>query len=302
MDLNNTKIKIGIIRGGEGDNYENSLREGSDLISFINSNLSDKYKIIDIFLDKENIPHINGLPISLDKITHKTDVVWNTHNNFSHILDNFSIKHISSSTFSNVMSHNRSILEEHMKSVGVKMPRHFVIPAYQQDFDGDINKFAFKKAKEVFEKFGTPWLVHAFGKDMNTGIHIAKTFEQLVYAISDIAQSGKSILVEELIIGKVASVHTVPNFREAMYSFLKGNLTLLEKERLINYAKDLHTHINANHYLKSSFVINKRGAVYLVNVELKPNFKEYSDLHQSCEDRGVKTSSIFEHIIDQALK
>jgi len=303
MYPSNTKIRIGIIRGGKGDNFEFSLKEGGDLISFINNNLSNKYQAVDIFIDRENIPHINGLPVNLNDVFHKSDVIWNTYTNFSHILDSFSIKHISNSAFSNVMSNNRSMLEEHMKSVGVKMPRHFVILAYQYDFDGDINKFAFKKAKEVFEKFGSPWIVHTFGKDMNTAIHIAKTFGQLVYAISEIAQSGKSILVEELITGKVASVHTIPKFRnEEIYAMNSGNLSLDEKQKLLNVAKDLHTDIDAKHYLKSSFVIHPRGHIYLVNVELKPDFKEYSDLHQSCKDRGVKISSIFEHIVDKALK
>jgi len=38
MYPNNTKIRIGIIRGGGGDNFESSFREGGDLISFVNNN------------------------------------------------------------------------------------------------------------------------------------------------------------------------------------------------------------------------------------------------------------------------
>lgn len=302
MYPNNSKIKIGIIRGGM-DNYENSITEGADIISHINKNFSDKYQTLDIFCNREGIIHINGLPVNLDRLAHIVDIVWNTNPSMVNQLDNFSIKHISLTPFSNAVSSNRSMLEEHMKRVGVKMPRHLVIPAYQIDFDGDINKFAFRKAKEVFEKFGSPWIVHTFGMDSNTGIHIAKTFEQLVNAILDIVQSGKSILVEEFITGRVVSLHTVPKFRnQELYVIHNNNLNTVEKENLINIAKNLHTNINANYYLKSSFVINKRGAVYLVNIDLKPNFKEYFNLDMSCQDRGINTVHILEHIIEQALK
>lgn len=302
MYPNISKIKIGIIRGG-ADNYEDSLVAGSDIISYINKNFPEKYEAIDVFLDKENIAHVHGLPVGLGGVMHQADVVWNTSPTIISKLDDFSIKHISISPFSNAVGNNRSMLEEHMKNVGVKMPRHLVIPAYQQDFDGDINNFAFGKAKEVFEKFGTPWIVHSFGKDINTGIHVAKTFEQLVNAIFDIAQSGKSILVEEFIAGRIVSLHTVPKFRnQDIYVIHNNTLNTVEKERLENIAKDLHAHIDARHYLKSSFVINKRGAVYLVNIDLKPNLKEYSDLDMSCQSRGINTMHILEHILDQALK
>ena len=46
-----------------------------------------------------------------------------------------------------------------MKSVGVQMPRSMVLPVYQKDFDGPRERYAIKKAKEVHEKFGAPWMV-----------------------------------------------------------------------------------------------------------------------------------------------
>lgn len=302
MQQSNPRIKIGIIRGGV-ENYKDSLLEGKEILSFLNENLYNKYETIDIFLDKENTAHVHGLPVRLDSLLHKANIVWNTNPYLVNDLENLSIKNISISPFSNIFSNHRSMLEENAKNIDLQMPRHFVIPAYQYDFDGDMDKFAFRKAKEVFEKFGSPWIVHSFGKDSNTGIHIAKTFEQLVDSILDIARSNKSILVEEFITGKVVSLHSVPRFRnQDLYIMHSSNLNMGEKEKLLSAVKNLHSHINAAHYLKSSFVINKRGNIYLINIDLKPNLKEYSDLWNTCENRGLKVSQVLEHIIDQALK
>ena len=48
------KKQVGILRGGEHD-YENSLRLGGELILYIIENLGDRFQVIDIFIDKNNI-------------------------------------------------------------------------------------------------------------------------------------------------------------------------------------------------------------------------------------------------------
>jgi len=41
------KKRIGILRGGMGDFYETSLKEGGDIILYLLDNLSEKLKVID---------------------------------------------------------------------------------------------------------------------------------------------------------------------------------------------------------------------------------------------------------------
>ena len=149
------------------------------------------------------------------------------------------------------------------------------------------------------------------------GIHLAKTFPQLVDAIEDLsAQAGdvkhkESILVEEFIVGKVASVHSVTGFRMGdlpaqagdIYVFppinVFGDLSSDEKEKLITLMKDLHKHVGAKHYLKSDFLLNKRGKVYLLDFESTPNLKTHSHFAQACESVGVKMHHVVEHILEQ---
>jgi len=52
MFSNDTKIKVGILRGGTGEHYASSLREGGNIISHIFENLSDKYRTVDINIEQ----------------------------------------------------------------------------------------------------------------------------------------------------------------------------------------------------------------------------------------------------------
>src|SRR3989338_3772492 len=299
--------RVGILRGGAGEHYESSLQKGGDIISHIFENLADKYQPIDIFVDKDYIWHIGGLPVNPGDLLHRVDVVWNTtHPSFSNMLSSLSIPTVSTSPFSFLLENNQALLREHVKQIGFAVPRAIIFPVYQKDFDGPRERYAIKKAKEVHEKFSSPWIVKSFSPDSNMGIHLAKTFNELVAGIEDGVKHEKSIVVEEFISGKVASVHSVPNFRgQDIYAFpvgnVFGNFSPAEKEKLIVLAKNIHNHIGAKHYLKSNFLLNKRGKIYLLDFESTPNLKLSSNFSELCEMVGAKMHHVVEHILETTL-
>ncbi len=302
-----TKKRVGVIRGGAGGHYESSLRRGGEIISHISEHLSDKYKTCDILVDKDHIWHMHGLPINPTDLMNKVDVVWNaSHPSFSNILQSFSIPHISSNSFSHALENSRGMLAEHMKKAGVNMPRHVLLPLYQEDIDGPLEKYLIKKAKEVHAKFGAPWIVKSYISDSSMGVHLAKTFPQLIDAIADGVNHQTSILVEEFIYGKVAGVHSLANFRgEKVYTFpvvsIFGDLSAQEKEKLMALAKDLHSHMGATQYLKLSFVLDKRGKVHLLHADSKIDPRKDSYLAKVCESVGAKMHHVVEHVLERAM-
>jgi D-alanine-D-alanine ligase-like ATP-grasp enzyme len=303
---NNFKKRVGIVRGGNGEDYASSLRKGGEIIAHVNEHLADKYKVLDILIDKEGIWHINGMPLVPADLIHKVDIVWNTAQpEISVSLNNLSIPNAGNSSFSSALHNSKDMLREHIKNIGLSIPRSVILPVYQSDFDGPRERYAIKKAKEVFEKFSSPWIVKSFTPDASMGIHVAKTFDELAGAIEDGVKHGKSILVEEFIAGKVASIHSVPNFRnEDIYTFpfgnTFGNFSYAEKERLVALAKELHSHLGAAHYLKSDFVLSPRNKVYLLSIDLNPDLRLNSHFSQVCESVGATMYNVVEHIIEQA--
>jgi D-alanine-D-alanine ligase-like ATP-grasp enzyme len=298
------KKRVGILRGGHKEHYEKSLQKGGEIILHIHENLSDKWKTIDILVDGNGIWHAEGIPIKPAELINKVDIVWNTsHPNFSVILKSFDIPVVGVDSFSFLLSQNRSILQENMKEIGIKMPRHFVIPAYQEDIDGSRDRFILKKAKEVHEKFSPSWVIKSLTNDPYIGIHIAKTYPELIDAIEDIVNHGKSILVEELIHGKEISNHTISGFRgQEIYSTpVLEKVSPVEKENLNKISKDIHKHFNIQNYLNSVFILHPKRGVFLKSIEFLPDLKEDSHFHKSSLYIGSSTKQMIDHILENVL-
>jgi D-alanine-D-alanine ligase-like ATP-grasp enzyme len=294
LNMQATKKRVGILRGGAGKHYTSSLKKGGEIISYITDNLGDKYKVLDILVDKDGVWHFSGKPIKPSDLFHKVDVVWNTAEpSASVILNNFSIPNVVNGAFFLALENNSEMLKKHIKMLGIQTPRLVVSP---------------KNAKEVLQKFPAPWIVKNYNE-----IRVVKTFDELGKIIND----SDSLIVEEFIAGKVASIHTVPGFRGDLpalpngreqagdiYTFPLGNafgiFSAGEKEKLINLAKDLHKHLGAKHYLKSDFVLNPQGRVYLLQIESTPDLKIDSHFSQVCESVGAKTHHVIEHILEMA--
>lgn len=279
MEEKINKKRIGILRGGTGENYQSSLNKGGIIIAHIAENLEDKYKTSDILVDQDGIWHFSGVPINPDGLVNKVDVIWNTsHPSLGNILDSLSIPNVSQESFSSALQNSREMLREYMKKIGVSIPRSILSP---------------KSAREVLEKFPAPWRVED---------KLVKTFPELI----ELIENNKNILVEEFILGKVVSLHSVAGFRgEDVYTFppvnVFGDISLNEKEKLVSLTKDLHNHIGARHYLKSDFLLNSRGKIYLLDFESTLNLKPHSHFAQACESVGVRMHHVLEHILEKVL-
>ena len=304
LDTNTIK-RVGILRGGMGEGYQASLDRGAELIAHIAQNLSHKYKVIDVFVDRDGVWHLGGLPVNPADVCHKVDVIWNVADHeLSLTIKKFSIPCISPSAFAQSIEKNDSFFREHLNNIEVKMPRRMVLPLYQENFDGPRDLYAIKKAKEVHAKFGAPWIVKSFTVDKTMGIHLAKTFPELVNAIEDGVNHKKSILVEEFIEGKIASLHTLRNFRnEDLYTFPLGNtygvFTEGEKKELESIARKLHQHLGAGEYLKSDFVLTPRRKIYLLGINLHPDLKPKSHFSEVVEQVGAKVHHLVDHILSR---
>lgn len=274
------KIKVGILRGGTGDHHIISVRRGGDLISHIFENLSDKYKTVDIFIDKNGNWHANGLPIVPADLVRKVDIIWNIseHPNSSVILDNFSIPNVGRGHFLKVLENNNNMLRKYMKEIRVQVPRSIISP---------------KNAREVFEKFSAPWVVK-----INNEIELVKTFNELAEIIKD----KNTVIVEEFIAGKPSTVHSISGFRgEDIYVLPPQNFSTDEKEKIVAFAKGLHKHLATEHYLKSDFVLHPKRGFFLTNVESIPDLRKESHFEQSCQYVGAEMHHILEHILEKAL-
>lgn len=275
----NTQKRIGILRGGEERYYKSSLKKGGDIILYLHENLLNKYKPIDILVDRDHIWHCNGTPTNPSDLMHQVDIIWNTsHPSFSNILQSLSIPYIGVGFFTGTLLSDREIFRKHVKDIGIQMPRHIIGP---------------KSAKEVFEKISPPWIVNG---------ELIKTFPELIRSIEDRVNHGQSIVIEEFIAGNPSTTHSVAGYRgEDIYVFPVQDISENEKQKIISIAKKLHKYLDIKHYLKSEFILHPTGQIYLRHIELTPDFKKDSHFHQVCETVGAKAHEIVEHILERVF-
>ncbi len=301
----NRQKRIGILRGGGGHYHSKSLEDGGNFIAYVIENLYPKWKPVDIYVDGDDNWHMSGLPILPAALSGKVDVIWNTiPARYNKLLSDLSIPQVGNSVFASLIQKNKEAFSGFAKQNGIKTPRKVVFPVYQSDFDGNQQEYILVKAKEVWQKFSPPWVVRSFNIDKNVAVRVAKTFPDLVEAITEMVWHGDSILVEELISGKPITTHSVLGFRgEDLYHFPTTSpyqLTKEEKESLREATTKIHQTIGG-HYLKADFVINPKTGIHLVDFNLEPDYRENSHFSDACKSVGARPSSVISHIFERVL-
>ncbi len=330
-------IKVGVIRGGISGEYEVSLKTGSNVLSHLRSDkLNEKYKAIDILINKDGTWHINGKPVETKEIFGSVDVIFNAlHGDFGEdgkvqqMLDEWKIPYTGSGSFASAVGYNKVLSKEQFKNLGIKTPNHIVIPKYEQELDGEIESYSIKVAKQIHDKLVPPWIVKPLSGGSSVGMRMCKTFPELVEAFMIGINKEVDVLVEEMIEGKEATVGVLNNFRnkkvyvlppteiriprsksffdfEAKYEgkseeVCPGNFTNEEKVELIRLAELIHTGLNLDHYSRSDFIIHPKKGIYALEVNTLPGLTNESLIPKMLNSVGATVPEFIDHIIELSL-
>jgi D-alanine-D-alanine ligase len=330
-------IRVGVIRGGISDEYGISLKTGGNILSNIrNSYLKDKYLPYDIFIDKNGIWHLNGIPVSIGELCEKIDVAFNAlHGSYGEDgkiqreLEYYNIPFTGSdSTVSNI-GYNKSLSKKVFESIGLKTPKHMLFSAYLEDLDGPKNFYAIKKAKEVIKNIPPPWIVKPVCGGSSMGVFVCKDFVDLVRAFENGVNQKTSVIVEELIAGREASVVTIENLRDndiytcppveiripkekSFFDFdskyikvsekvCPANFSFEEKKELERLARIIHLNMNISHYSNHDFIIHPQKGIYVLEVNTLPGLTEHSILPKALLSVGLDLPEFIDHIINLTL-
>jgi len=330
-------IKVGVIRGGISPEYEVSLKTGANILSHLKSEtLKNKYQAVDIFIDRNGIWHLNGIPTDLSKLAHKVDVFWNAlHGDYGEDgkvqqeLEQWKIPYTGSGPLASAVGYNKLLSKESFARLGVNVPKHILFSAYLEDLDGPKREYAKKKALEVIQQLPPPWIVKPLTGGSSMGVYICKSFDDLVLAFQAGVNEKVSILVEELIEGKEATVAVVDKFRnkkiyvlppieiripktkkffdyEAKYTGISeevcpGNFSKREKEELERLAELIHTGLNLSHYSRSDFIIHPKKGIYALEVNTLPGLTDESLTPKALHAVGATMPEFIDHILTLAL-
>jgi len=329
-------IKVGVIRGGISGEHEVSLASGAQVLSHLRSDkLNTKYSAVDIFIDREGIWHINGISTNIKKIKNKVDIILNAlHGDYGEdgkvqqLLEEWKIPYTGSGPLSSAIGYNKFLTKQEFARLGIKTPKHILFPAYQDDFDGPSSKYPERKAREIWERMSPPWIVKPLTGGSSLGVHVCKTFQSLIDAFEEVTKEKVSVLVEEFIKGKEATVGIINNFRgkdiytlppieiripktssffdkEVKYNgksqeICPGNFTKEEKKELERLASLIHTGLDLSHYSRSDFIVHPKKGIFALEVNTLPGLTDQSLMPKAISAVGSSMPEFIEHIIKLA--
>ena len=292
------RIRVGVIRGGPSNEYDNSIKTGSIVLN----NLSqEKYSLRDIFIDKNGQWNMHGLSVLPYDVLNHIDIVFNSlHGDYGedgkiqHVLESHGIPFTGSGSFSSMIGMNRLLTKDIYKKYNIKSPRFKLI-----DIMHNIKEIVLN----IFHSFPLPVIIKPAISNNDLGITIVKDFDSIENAVNFARKYHDKIFVEEYIIGKEASVGIIDNFREQDYYALPafGELNFDEKKDIEKLAIDAHKALGLRHYSNSNFIIHPRRGAFIIDTNVLPKFHDNTPIRHSMERVGVSVSHFLDHIIELAL-
>jgi D-alanine-D-alanine ligase len=318
-------IKVGILRGGIGHEYEVSLKTGASVIKNLPN---DKYQPVDLLLLRDGTWHVNGVSMPPERVVRNVDVIFNAlHGEFGEdgqvqqMLDYLAVPYTGSGMVASALGMDKPRAKEIFKKAGIKVPNGVVI---KRDHQTDAEAIA----HDAFRRISPPWIIKPAGSGSSVGLYLARTFPELVQAIESCFNFSDAILIEEYIRGKEATCGVVEALRgknhysllpieivtppekslfdyEAKYTGISseicpGRFSREEKAELERLAAEIHKALGLRHYSRSDFIISPRG-IYALEVNTLPGLTEESLIPKALKAAGISYADFLDHVITLAL-
>lgn len=317
------RIRVAVLRGGPSREADISFKTGKNVLD----NLPEKYIPTDVFISKDGGWHIDGVPVSPQKLFENVDVVFNAlHGEYGEdgkvqqLMNQFGVKYTGSKALASALGMNKAMAKDFFKKTGLKTPVYVLVKR------GDNLA---EKAKEIFRTFPIPAIVKPNGSGSSLGVTIVKTVNDILPAIEEALRHSEYAIVEEFIEGKEATCGVVENFREkTIYPLLPieivkpreigvwgftekysgcaeekcpGSFSEKEKEMIQNMAMEAHRVLGLRHYSRSDFIVSPRRGVYILEINSLPGLTKESLLPKELEAVGCSFSYFLDHIITLVL-
>ncbi|HEX8994025.1 MAG TPA: D-alanine--D-alanine ligase [Candidatus Paceibacterota bacterium] len=322
------KVTVGVLRGGPSQEYDVSLKSGAAVLRALDP---EKYHARDIFIDKAGRWHRAGVASLPTQALVGVDVVFNAlHGEYGEdgtvqrTLDVLGVPYTGSGAFASATAFNKEAAKQAVREIGIRTPHSVTID--RSEVGDDLERFAL----ELFRTFPLPIIIKPRNGGSSHGIMVVTHFNALLEALRYALAISPSVIVEEYIRGREATVGVIDGFRgEPLYALLPIEIVLKDrpvydreakyadtsdverhspgkfggqdKYELMDLARRIHKHLDLSHYSRSDFIVTKRG-IYFLEVNTLPGLTEHSLLPLSLDSVGSSLSDFLDHVIEEARK
>lgn len=316
-------ITVAVLRGGPSDEHEVSLKTGANVLKHLNR---EPYRAIDVYIDRQGVWHMRGVPLAPERALGAVDVVFNAmHAQYGEdgtvqrLLDRLGVAYTGSGALASALAMNKALTKDMLQKHGIRMARSVTL-SVSPDLERQI--------AETFRTFPQPSVIKPVSSGSSVGVTIARSFQEFATGIKNAFQHAAQVLVEQFIPGKEATVGVVERMRgqkqyglppveivpPAACTFFDytakyggesiercpGNFSRTETDELIRVARLAHEALGLRHYSRSDFMVGPRGEVYFLETNTLPGLTDESLLPKSLAAVGVTMPQFLDHVIDLA--
>lgn len=318
-----SRTTVGVLRGGTSTEYDHSLKTGAAMLENLPE---DRYDVRDIFIDRSGMWHRRGMPSDPARALSQVDVVLNAlhggvgeNGSVQRILERSGIPFAGPRAHAAALSYNKALAREALMSAGVRMP---AAASFTLSEELDTAQMA----REVFARFGPPYVLKPVAEGGGHGIVIAPSIVELPHMLADLLESFGGVVVEQFINGRESVVALIDDFRgEELYALPPLRVILPETERILHagaretarlmpqsdfshaekqdlmaIARAAHRALSMSHFSRADIMITARGVPYLLEVNATPKLYLGSAMPMMLESVGSSVREFLEHQISLA--
>lgn len=312
--------KIGVLRGGVGDEYYFSLESGAQVMQALRD---AGYEVIDLLVDRQGVLHARGVPIALDTLVGMVDLVWNAMHGYwgedgalQHELDTLGIPYVGSGMVASRIARHKFSAKERAQALGIKTPIALVVAPETTDSISEITG-------RVYRMMAPPWVIKPLYGGASAHTYLAKTQLELAEFVEESMTHGEPFIVEQYIYGHEAVAGVVDDFRgEAHYTlpivevasprtgvlshtarkegtYVKDRDALRpeQKEAIGKYARQIHEMLGATDFSQSEFIVDDRGDIWYLETDTLPHFGERHPFLNGLARVGASIKDFVTHIV-----
>lgn len=312
------RLRVGIIQGGAGRDYEASLRTARH----IRSNFPEHHTPATILIDREGNWHLDGVPMPAEHIPKRVDILINAlhgpyggDGRFQQFLEGHAVPYSGSNAFGSGLAAHKDRVKGYLRSHGLRAP-HGIVLLRETSLEENLQK--------IWNSVSGPWIIKPIYSTNSYGVRFVKERQDLPRALAQAFELFEEILLEEFVRGREVSVGIVENWRnEPLYALppveieksgmpvfephfkefyrtahrIPARLSDSEKERVQDVARMAHQALGLRHYSQMDAVIHPSGTVFIIEINTLPDLSEHSLFERSLKAVGSSMKDFLHHLV-----
>lgn len=313
---------IGVLRGGPSHEHHVSLKTGAAILAGLPE---ERFIAHDIYIDKHGQWHDRGRATTPERALRQLDAVliglhgeYGEDGEVQKLLERFGVPYAGTGPFGSYLAMHKLMAKSRLQEEGIKTPAFRYIE-HKAEIEGAVF--------EIVRNFHQPVVVKPVGWGSSIGVSVVGGYALVRSAIESLfAQGAPSVLVEEYIRGREATVGIVEGLRgeelyalptieiippandffshEAKYSgttreLCPGNFSRAQIEELTLLARKAHRVLGLRHYSRSDFIVAPE-AIYYLETNTLPGLTEESLMPKALASVGVSFPDFLTHLVNLA--